>query len=433
MTPVTSFINKAKMAVSVTTVWMFVYFGLVWLKLRRNRRSRRMRALYEASRRRMAALHAEEEEVREILCVLLTRRIFLSTLQRRSSWIMPKSTDFSANTILLWDDKRWKSNFRVNKATFQYFCNELRGRLQRTNVVREAISVEKRIAITLWRLGTNQDYRSVAHLFGVGTSSVCVIVHEVCKAIVDCLLDKYISIPRGERAMEVIRGFEEVWGFPQCFGAIDGSHIPILAPHGSATEYYNRKGQHSIVLQALVDHNYLFMNTYVGWPGSVHDARVLSNSEVFAKGESGTLAPSSVKQICGVHVPVVILGDPAYPLLTWLMKPYTGTGLSQEQRRFNYRLSRARIVVECAFGRLKGRWRSLLKRSDVRVDFMSTVVTSCCILHNVCEVHKDGFDEEWLDEVVISESINATGANPAQHSSTAVAIRNALCTYFRTH
>ena len=55
----------------------------------------------------------------------------------------------------------------MNKATFQYLCNELRGRLQRTNVVREAISVEKRIAITLWRLGTNQDYRSVAHLFGV--------------------------------------------------------------------------------------------------------------------------------------------------------------------------------------------------------------------------------------------------------------------------
>ena len=49
----------------------------------------------------MAALHAE---VREILCLLLTSRIFLSTLQWKSSWIMPKSTDFSANTIL-WDDK----------------------------------------------------------------------------------------------------------------------------------------------------------------------------------------------------------------------------------------------------------------------------------------------------------------------------------------
>ena len=200
MTPVTSFINKAKMAVSVAMVWMFVYFGLLWLKLQRNRCSRRMRALYEASRRHMAALHTEEK-VREILCVLLTRQFFLSTLQWRSSWIMLKSTDFSANTILLWDYKRWKSNFQANKAAFQYLCNELQGRLQRTNLVREAFSVEKKIYINLWRLGTNQDYRSVAHLFSVGTSSVCVIVHEVCKAIVDCLLDKYISIPRGERAM----------------------------------------------------------------------------------------------------------------------------------------------------------------------------------------------------------------------------------------
>ena len=293
--------------------------------------------------------------------------------------------------------------------------------------------MEKRVAITLWRLGTNQEYRSVAHLFGVGTSSVCNIVHEVCNAIVDCLLDKYIVLPRGERAMEVVRGFEEVWGFPQCFGAIDGSHIPILAPHNSATDYYNRKGYHSIVLQALVNHEYLFLNTYVGWPGSVHDARILSNSEVFVMGEAGALAPNSVKLISGVHIPIVILGKSAYPLLSWLMKPYTGTGLSQAQRRFNYRLSRARVVVECAFGGLKGRWLSLLKRSDVRVDFMSTVVTSCCILHNLCEVHKDGFDEQWLDEEVIRESISTSGANPTQHSSNAVAIRNALSSYFCTH
>ena len=272
----------------------------------------------------------------------------------------------------------------------------------------------------------------MAHLFGLGTSSVCNIVHEVCKAIVDCLLDKYIAIPRGERAMEVVRGFEEVWGFPQCFGAIDGSHVPILAPHNSVTDYYNRKGCYLIVLQALVNHEYLFMNTHVGWPGSVHDARVLSNSKVFAMEEAGALAPNSVKLISGVHIPIVILGDPAYLLLSWLMKPYTGTGLSQVQRRFNYQLSRARVVVECAFGKLKGRWQSILKRSDVRVDFMTTVVTSC-ILHNLCEVHKDGFDEQWLDEEVIKESISTSCANPTQHSSNAVAIRKALSSHFCTH
>ena len=111
----------------------------------------------------------------------------------------------------------------MNKATFQYLCNELRGRLQHLNLVREAISVEKRIAITLWRLGTNQDYRSVAHLFGVGTSYVCVIVHEVCKAIVNYLLDKYISIPSREWAIEVIRDLKR-------FGDSHSVLEPSMAP-----------------------------------------------------------------------------------------------------------------------------------------------------------------------------------------------------------
>lgn len=70
-------------------------------------------------------------------------------------------------------------------------------------------------------------------------------------------------------------------------------------------------------------------------------------------GEAGTLAPNSPKLISGVHVPIVILGDPAYPLLSWLMKPYIGTGLTQVQRRLNYRLSGTRVAVECAFGQLK--------------------------------------------------------------------------------
>lgn len=54
--------------------------------------------------------------------------------------------------------------------------------------------------------------------------------------------------------------------FPQCFGAIDGSHIPITTLRDNPLDYYNRKGTHSIILQALVD--YKFMNIYVGWPGT---------------------------------------------------------------------------------------------------------------------------------------------------------------------
>ena len=79
----------------------------------------------------------------------------------------------------------------------------------------------------------------------------------------------------------IVNGFETRWGFPQCVGAIDGSHIPIASPQEYPADYYNRKGWHSIVLQGVVDHEYRFWNVNVGWPGRVHDARVLSNSTLF--------------------------------------------------------------------------------------------------------------------------------------------------------
>ena len=72
-----------------------------------------------------------------------------------------------------------------------------------------------------------------------------------------------------------------------------------------------------------MDQEIRFMNFNVGWPGSVHDARILSNSEVFRRGEVGTLVPQSVRILAGVPVPVVILGDPVYPLLPWLKSSLT--------------------------------------------------------------------------------------------------------------
>ena len=203
-----------------------------------------------------------------------------------------------------------------------------------------------------------------------------------------------------------------------------------FTPADLARDYYNRKGFYSIVVQALVDHQYRFLNLHVGWPGSVHDARILSNSEVFEKGESGTLTPNSIRTFSGVPVPVVIIGDPAYPLLPWLIKPYPGVALSAKKKKFNTRLSRARVVVECAFGRLKGRWRCLLIRNDVTIDHMTTLVTACCILHNLCEVHQDSFDEQWLDEEVqASNQSLSTSASTIPSSSTSTAVRDALCDY----
>ena len=150
--------------------------------------------------------------------------------------------------------------------------------------------------------------------------------------------------------------FETCWGIPQVARVIDGTHTRIMCLRESASNYYNRKGYYSIIMQAVVDHTGLFLNAYIGWPGKVHDSRVFVNSSLYCKGMNGTLLPDWKRQISGVQVPLVLLGNPAYPALPWLMKLYPENANSTcEIRRYNYRPSRARMPIENASGRLKGR------------------------------------------------------------------------------
>ena len=201
-------------------------------------------------------------------------------------------------------------------------------------------------------------------------------------------------------------------------------------PHtiSSPADYYTRKGWHSILCRGLST----TIDIYVGWPGRVHDARVFSNSSFFRRGQDGSLFPNWTEQISGVDVPIVVLGDPAYPLLRWCMKAFPDTGsLTSQQRCFNYQLSKARVVVEHSYGKLKGRWRCLL---DVLCEDVPELVSACCVLHNVCEIHGDEFNAEWLDGVEANtQSANTSNIEGASSSSSevdAASIRNALVSYF---
>ena len=155
-----------------------------------------------------------------------------------------------------------------------------------------------------------------------------------------------------------------------------------------------------MILQGVVDHSYRFIDVNIGWPGSVHDARVFSHSSIYKKITEHTLLPDCTITVNGVSIPLYLLGDSAYPLQIWLMKPFThGTVLTAQQKTFNYRICRARIVVENSYGRLKARWRRLMKRNDMNIDNISHAITAACILHNICEIHGESFNEAWLREI----------------------------------
>lgn len=138
--------------------------------------------------------------------------------------------------------------------------------------------------------------------------------------------------------------------------AIDGSHIPILKPRWSASDFYNRKGFYSLLVQAVVDSRGHFIDANIGWPRKCHDARVFINSTFYEHANKEELFPDWKRSVNGVAILLLILGDPAYPLLPWLTKPCAETGaLTPQEWHFNYCQSRARMVIENSFGRLKGR------------------------------------------------------------------------------
>ena len=214
--------------------------------------------------------------------------------------------------------------------------------------------------------------------------------------------------------------------------AIDGTHIPIIAPVADHADYVNRKGYHSIVMQAVVDSKYLFRDVVVGWPGSVHDARIFSNSGLYKKGNEKALFSSDVSQtIQGCNIQPLLLGDPAYPLLPWLVKGYPeNSNTSDVERHFNFMLSRARMTVENTFGRWKGRFQKFLKRVDMQVETPVNVVVASCILHNICELQDNVFVGDWEPDVIPLGQPPGVAIVDAVPTTDATDVRDALAQYF---
>ncbi|CAM4633405.1 unnamed protein product [Caretta caretta] len=224
----------------------------------------------------------------------------------------------------------------MRKGTFMELCDLLSPAQKRKNTkMRAALTVEKQVAVVLWKLATPDSYRSVGNQFGVDKSTVGAAVIQVANAITEMLLSRLVTLGN---VQVIVDGFAAM-GFPNCGGAIDGTHIPILGPDHLSSQYVNRTVYFSMVLQAPVDHKGHFTDIDMGWPGKVHDARIFRNSGLFEQLQEGTYFPDQKITVGDVEMPIVILGDPAYPLMPWLMKPYTGT-LDSSKEQFNYRLSK---------------------------------------------------------------------------------------------
>jgi hypothetical protein len=135
---------------------------------------------------------------------------------------------------------------------------------------------------------------------------------------------------------------------------------------------------------SIVDAKYRFVWGSCGFPGNSHDSIIFQSTSLWSNIKDGNVIPSYSQNEQGVYIPPLLLADSAFPMETWIMKPYSNAVLTKDQRYFNYRLSRARMVVECAYGQLKGRWRLLLRKSEGNLYEVKMATLACMILHNVC-------------------------------------------------
>jgi hypothetical protein len=173
--------------------------------------------------------------------------------------------------------------------------------------------------------------------------------------------------------------FEERWQTINCGGALDGKHVRIMPPPGSGAQYYNYKNFYSIVLMALVDANYQFTYVDVGKNGRV--SGVVEHTTFYQKLIQGLLnLPDNEDTVENLNY--IFVGDEAFPLHKHVLKPFSQRDVNHHRRLYNYRVSRARNIVENTFGLIASRFRILHTSIGIRVDKIIHVLAMCA-LHNL--------------------------------------------------
>ncbi|XP_049763762.1 uncharacterized protein LOC126263687 [Schistocerca nitens] len=367
----------------------------------------------------------------------VTRRV-LKYRRTRRLWIHPINSDrhlgefFSLHEELKNYPEKFYSYYRMNHNTFQYVLQNIQDKISKQNTnFRRSITAEEKLCITIRYLSTGISFHALASSFRLGVSTVSVLVKDVCMAIWESLAPIHLPTPTVSRFKEIASEMHTRWGFPNCVGCIDGKHIRVQCPKLSGSMFYNYKQYYSIVLQAVADANYKFIAVDVGAYGKQSDAGVFKESMLYKKLTNGELLlppPTRLEGMCQ-ELPYVILGDEAYPLLENLMRPFPRRNLDNEKILYNDMHSRARKVVECAFGIMTNKWRLLRKEIETSVDVADHIVKCICLLHNIV-IDREGCNVE-AEKFCNNADMQTAGATFNRNSTLrSKTVRNTFVEYF---
>ncbi|KAB0803745.1 hypothetical protein PPYR_00715 [Photinus pyralis] len=330
------------------------------------------------------------------------------------------------------DRNKFFNFLRMAPETFDLLLSIVGPYVQKKLLIREPIPAKVRLEITLRYLASGDSMTSLSYNFRVGKQSVSRIIFETCNAIWEGLKNKVFYDPTDTYWKTIAQTFEEKWNFKHCIGAIDGKHVNIQALPKSGSAYYNYKGTHSINLLAIADADYKFIMVDIGAPGRMSDSGIFRDSRLGMGFEQTNFHLPPPED----NLPYVIVGDEAFPLTNYLMRPYPRRGdLDLRKKVFNYRLSRARRIVENAFGILVSKWRVFRKPIIASEDTVRKIVQACVCLHNfllmqIAESQNYSRCEETNESVTTDGLSNITRTGTNTFSRRAAQYRELFADYF---
>ncbi|XP_036141722.1 protein ALP1-like [Monomorium pharaonis] len=313
--------------------------------------------------------------------------------KKKQYWVAPYLKDcqkhsffhVSISKLTLEDGIRYYNYFRMSATQLEGLLLLVGAQLQKMNVVRECIGPKERLALTLRYLASGDSMISMSYQYLVGVSTANNIIGETCKAIWDILHPLVLPRALTETAwLNIAQNFKDKTNCAHCFGAIDGKHVTIQCPNNAGSTYFNYKQSHSIVLLCICDTNYIIRFVDIGAYGRRSDGGIFGDSIIGRNFDSQRMnvpKPAAVED--GRTLPFILVGDETFPLKPYLLRPYPGkNGLTPQQDIFNYRLSRARRMVENTFGILASQWRVYRKPIIALPQTATSIVQATMCLHN---------------------------------------------------
>jgi len=260
------------------------------------------------------------------------------------------------------------------------------------------------------------------------------IIYETCNTIWNVFGEIHMPFPTKDMFYQIAHDFEILWNFPNCIGCIDGKHIRIKCPKKTGSMFYNYKNYFSVHLQGVCDAKYKFITVDIGAYGKQSDSGVFTESNIYNYLETNSfnVPPNRPLPNTNIPMPFVLLGDQGYPLKEYLMRPYPcTTNLDPEKEIFNYRLSRARRMIECTFGILVSKWRCLKTELQVNEDHVDTLVKCICLLHNII-IDQEGIDDTLLVNIHQTNITFDMSRRNNRSKTIAYAIRDQFKEYFNS-